>query len=344
MKSVSVPGIDELYQAAMAVGLIPGVPESDDGADLVAAIPGGGLIRVQVKRLSLVAGDGLEKKIGRWDTERPRGDSVSVLVADRITEDARRTLQRAGWGWLDLRGHLHIAGHGLFIDSDVPPAQPLTSHPNPLAGDVGIEVASLLLLHPEERMSVRNGARMLKRAPSSVSDALKAFREAGLADESRRPAVPDLFWELAGRWKSAQADVASPPLPGKGAVNAALKLGLEDPVDATTGWALTDTTAAARYGAPVSARADHPPDFFVPDQAILRRAVKLLGTADDPDRRGARLKVAPVAMICANRLQIDDETWPMAQPLFVALDLAQDHGRGREILAGWTPTRGHRVW
>ncbi len=40
------------------------------------------------------------------------------------------------------------------------------------------------------------------------------------------------------------------------------------------------------------------------------------------------------------------ETWPLAQPLFVALDLAQDLDRGRAILDTWTPPpgAGQRVW
>jgi hypothetical protein len=37
--------------------------------------------------------------------------------------------------------------------------------------------------------------------------------------------------------------------------------------------------------------------------------------------------------------------WPLAHPVFVALDLAQDTGRGREILDAWTPPeRWARVW
>jgi len=36
---------------------------------------------------------------------------------------------------------------------------------------------------------------------------------------------------------------------------------------------------------------------------------------------------------------------PLAAPLFVALDLAQDVGRGREILNTWDPPEGWaRVW
>jgi RecB family endonuclease NucS len=37
---------------------------------------------------------------------------VGVLIADRVTEGARAILQKAGWGWLDLRGQLHIAAPG----------------------------------------------------------------------------------------------------------------------------------------------------------------------------------------------------------------------------------------
>jgi hypothetical protein len=50
--------------------------------------------------------------------------------------------------------------------------------------------------------------------------------------------------------------------------------------------------------------------------------------------------------VCTQRIHLIDETWPLAQPLFVALDLAQDPDRGRELLDGWTPPTeaGPRVW
>ena len=39
------------------------------------------------------------------------------------------------------------------------------------------------------------------------------------------------------------------------------------------------------------------------------------------------------------------EHWPLANPLFVALDLARDPGRGRQILDGWQPPRPWRkIW
>lgn len=340
----SVKGVDELRDAVDAVGLdaetrLP----ADSTADLIVINPAGGRLAIQVKRLSLASIDSLSRRISEWNSKLPRGTAVGVVVADRVTGDARQFLRDAGWGWLDLRGHLHLVGHGLFVDADVPAARQMTDLPTPLAGRVGIEVAAYMLLDPMTPASVRGTANALNRAPSSVSQALASLQAAGLVDEQRRPIVPDLFWELAARWRPVQEDTKALPEPGAGRVNDALRLGLSD--IATAGWALTDTVAAAHYGAPVGVRATHPLDFYVPDQATLRRAVHLLGAARDHDSRAATIRVAPVPMVCADRVDHPGETWPLARPLFVALDLAQDPGRGREVLENWTPqNEGHRVW
>jgi len=51
------------------------------------------------------------------------------------------------------------------------------------------------------------------------------------------------------------------------------------------------------------------------------------------------------APVCPRGARLGNQRWPLAQPLFVALDLAQDPGRGREILNDWTPPEPwHRVW
>jgi hypothetical protein len=217
-----------------------------------------------------------------------------------------------------------------------------------LVGQVGIELAALLLLEPGERIGIRGAAAALSRAPSSISDAFRALRGADLVDTQRRPAVLELFGELVGHWKAVSQDLATLPAPGSGRENAALSLGLDD-VESATGWALTDTVAAAAYGAPVGMRADHPPDFYLPDQRSMRRAVQLLGSASTSSSRAGRVRLAPVPMVCSRRVDGPtrrlDELWPLAHPLFVALDLAQDPGRGREILDGWTPTGPwRRVW
>ncbi len=343
-----VGGAEALREAVEAVGLgVEPSPGSDHGADLVVVNPAGGRVVIEVKRQALASADGLRRRIAQWDRQLSPLGAVGVLVADRVTGEAREVLRTAGWGWLDLRGHLHIAGEGLFVDTDIPALRDTPGRSAALAGRVGVEVAAALLVDPTEPVRVRPLAGVLDRAPSTVSEVLSSMTTAGLIDEQRRPAVPELFWELAARWNPSQVDVAAVPGPGDRAVNEVLKLGLGNVEDAV-GWALGDTLAAVAYGAPVRIRSDHPLDFYVADQTTLRRAVQLLGAARDHPSRAATVRVAPVPMVCARRVDATswtNEHWPLAQPLFVALDLAQDPGRGREILDNWTPPEPwRRVW
>jgi hypothetical protein len=71
--------------------------------------------------------------------------------------------------------------------------------------------------------------------------------------------------------------------------------------------------------------------------------MRLLGVAADPAYRRASIRVAPVPAVCQQRIDpaarrqdseawaVVSQRWPLANPLFVALDLAHDPGRGREI-------------
>lgn len=336
--------VEALLAAVLSVGLDARFdPEVDD---VRIEVPDGVPLMVQVKAASLVSADSAPGQIRRW-SDSIGHDVAPLVVADRITADGRDTLNQAGWSWLDLRGHLKLVGPGLFVDTDVP-AQ---SKPGParqgITGRVGFELAVLLLLDPTRQAGVRAAAADLGRSASSVSEAFAALSAASLVDANRAPAVPELFWELAEHWKPVTEDVASVPTPGGGRENSVLSLGLDD-VESTVGWALSDTMAALHYGAPVSVRADHPPDFYVPDQGVLRRAVRLLGAPTTATERAGRIRVAPTPMVCVRRIDATEwanESWPLANPLFVALDLAQDPGRGREILDMWTPGKPwHRVW
>ncbi len=337
--------VDALIGAAGWLGLtVRG--QAGHGVDIAVGFPERE-VEFRIQATALVTADSLPGQLRGWTTSS-ENDVLSVVVADRITAEARNGLNQAGMSWLDLRGHLRLTGPGLFVDSEVPPLGEPRGDRQGIIGRVGTELAALLLLDPARRVGVRAAAEVLSRAPSSVSAAFSALRAAGLVDEDNKPAVPDLFWELAENWKPTGRDVASVPEPSEGRDNVALRLGLDD-AEATVGWALTDTVAAAVYGAPVSIRASHPPDFYVPDQGTLRRAVRLLGTATTSSSRAGRVRVAPVPLVCARRVDAaawSSEPWPLANPLFVALDLAQDPGRGREILEGWTPRRevGDRVW
>lgn len=339
--------VDAFIAAAEALGIeARDRPDVDRGVDAVVGLPGGPSLLVQVKATSLVTGASAPGQLRRWSQPR-RGGVVGMVVADRITADGRDYLTRAGWSWFDLRGHLRLVGPGVLVDADVPALSGPSPERSGVVGQVGIEVATLLLLDPDGQVGIRGIAAALGRSPSAVSRAVQLLRAAGLVDAERKPAVPELFWELAARWKPLGHDLAGLLSPARGPENLALRLGLDD-VEATTGWALSDTVAAAVYGAPVGMRADHPRDFYVPDQGTLRRAVQVLGLAATSSARAARVRVAPVPSVCSRRVDASawgNEPWPLANPLFVALDLAQDPGRGREILDGWTPTGPwRRVW
>ena len=127
----------------------------------------------------------------------------------------------------------------------------------------------------------------------------------------------------------------------------ALRIAADDPED-QPGWAQGGSLAAVAYGAPLHVSGTYPPDLYVPNKVTLRRAIQLLGTARSHEDRAGTLRLAPVSAVCNGRVDgkpYCHSVWPLVHPLFVALDLAQDPGRGAEALASWDPPEGwHRVW
>jgi Iron dependent repressor, N-terminal DNA binding domain len=338
-----------LLEALASIGA-PARPATaqDSAVDLWLDVPGGPL-PVQMKYTSLASIDGLPRLLDCWSRSLPTTvddhDLLKILVADRVTAAARDLLTESGWGWLDLRGHLHIAAPGLFVHADVKTAGVTAPRPTePFAGKSGMEVAVELLLDPQQSFGVRALAERIGRSPSTVSETVNRLRQANLIETDLSPVVPDLFWSVASVWRPRSVDVASLPDVTDRAVLTALRVGLNDDLD--TGWALSDSPAAVLYGAPIALRKDYPPVFYVPDEAILRRATQLLGTASDNSSRAATLRPAPMKSVCTQRVTgFAKAQWPLAHPLIVALDLAQDPGRGREILTGWIPPkRWSRVW
>lgn len=300
--------------------------------------------RVRVERRALVTDD----VAGRLLAEEPRfPDAVLLVVGDRVTEPARRLLTSRGAGYYDLRGHLALRSDSIVIDADVEPATGRAERRHALAGGAGLEVATALLMQPASGAAVRELARALGRSPSTVSEVLAALRRDGLIDERHRVAGSGLFWQVADRWPATRSYLSQLPASGSDAtVTRPLRLGLVD-AESTTGWALTDSAAALAYGAPLAVRAEQVLDFYVPDQAIVRRAATLLGAASSRSQARCAVRAAPVPAACSHRVDLAASPfeWPLAHPLFVALDLAQDTGRGREILGAWTPpARWARVW
>ncbi|MGF7234105.1 MAG: transcriptional regulator [Frankia sp.] len=335
--------VDALLQ--LGVEARPPGDGSHRGVDLVLDPDGVG-VELELKRRSLVS-EGVAAQL--LAGSRPSGGSGSPLllvVADRVTEGARKLLTEHRSGYFDLRGRIALRSSSFVIEAEVSPVAGRGERTQALSGTAGLEVATTLLMEPEAGSAVRELARRLDRSPSTVSEVLKALRRDRLVDATNVVTDARLFWQVAEHWPAQRTYLAALPGPGDAnGVTKSLRLGLSD-VANETGWALTDSTAAAAYGAPVAVRADQPPDFFVPDQAVLRRATTLLGTASTPASARAALRVAPVVAVCRRRVDLPGRwQWPLAHPLFVALDLAQDLGRGREILDAWQPDLGWtRVW
>lgn len=332
--------IDAFAQLGITVERPPDKRDARDPVVDLVLVPAGRSAELSVKRRSLVSDHDAEtllEQIGDTETNL-------FVVADRVTAAARDAL-RGRAGFLDLRGHLSLHLAGLVVEAEVRPVVERRRRTDALSSTAGLEVATEILMNPHEAVAVRPLARALERSPSTVSEILAALRVDGLLDASNTVVGTDLFWQVADEWTGQRVHIAQVPPPGDAAVTGALRLGLED-AGATEGWALTDSAAAASYGAPIALRADQPLDFYVPDRSIIRRATTLLGAAASPRDARMTLRVAPVQAVVRRR--VDDPRlyeWPLAHPLFVALDLAQDHGRGREILDQWTPDgRWNRVW
>jgi DNA-binding transcriptional ArsR family regulator len=303
-----------------------------------------GQTQVRVKHRALVTEDVAERLLA--ETPRSPG-SVLLVVGERVTKTARKLLTDHRAGYYDLRGHLALRSDNIVIDADVEPVFGRAARTQALSGTAGLEVATALLMEPAAGIAVRELARRLGRAASTVSEVLAALRRSGLIDERHRVEGTELFWQVADRWSATRVYIAQLPVPGNyDTITKPLRLGLDD-VESTSGWALTDSAAAMAYGAPLAVRTEQLLDFYVPDQATLRRATTLLGAAPSRTQARCAVRVAPVPAVCSHRVDLATNPfeWPLAHPLFVALDLAQDAGRGREILNAWTPSqRWARVW
>ena len=276
-------------------------------------------------------------------TETTRG--AHVVVADQISAQAKEYLATVPeWSWLDRRSELRIRHRNADVEVRLParglhpgtgPGVPLASPAGdgPIRGRAGISYAAALLLgEPGSPPSIRSVARQVGMAPSTISEAVSHLRNAGLIRPGGEPELPDLFWALAGVWRPIRArPVSAKPIPSK---LARLSPNVDD-LDAE-GWAQGGDEAALAWGAPMFLAGSRP-WIWVPGQVAARRAERDLGPAAWA-RCEAVIAVPPTPLVCINRLRppSSDLSWPTPHPLFLALDLARDRGRGREILRDWT--------
>lgn len=314
------------------------------GPDLVVEGAGQRIV-VEVKAVSVADHARVARLI---EAHRTRQDSavqeVCVLVADEITESTRQLLRDEGWGYLDRRGRLWFSAAGVRINDTELAAMPregtLGRPAEPITGRAGLGVALQLLMHPDRAAGVRELARAVGCSPSSAHAALARLRDAALVEPDGRPLVPALFWAVVEVWRPARYPVAREPAPGD----------IRMDTDEGSGWVVSGDVAAAAWGAPIAVGSASPPDLYAPTTRDLRQAIRRLGEASWADRAATVASAGVVAVTSEGERQHQSLAtpwlhWPLAHPVVVALDLAQDKSRGREILEDWGSPSGYtRVW
>lgn len=248
----------------------------------------------------------------------------ALVVADRISEPGRDVLRRAGWGWLDRRGHLRLWANGVRVEVPVPglDAGSPDRGGNPWT-TVGLEVAVAALVDPSRTVAARNVAATIGRSVGAVHEMIGRLGDVGLIGQaSRLPLLPDLFWETAAHW------------PDDGWTGLAIDITeLANRVDPAS-LVRVDERAATLGGARIAAVGDLPARLYVPNERVLRRLRAFI-------ERGAEtrtwVRVSPVQYLPLNDEQSADpeHPWRVAHPIVCALRLAADPARGREIVEDW---------
>lgn len=333
--------------------------------DLTATLPTGETVRIQVVARSHFTVAECEALIRRLS--QGGGHGLPVVVSDELTSHVRRMLTEAGISFFDRQGRVVLVLPHRTIEADVRPApRPKGSHGGgPVRGVSGLSAALAALLSPEEPYGVRETARASALSHTAISQARAKLREALLLDDRFRPVLPDLFEATVAAWEwpsvvetrlprlqdrlvvAAGAAWDGPYYASVAELSETVKEGVGESADEGhrwdrhAGWAVTGTQAAAAYGADVAVGIDAPVELIVPQDRYLTatRLESQGGTRDRP----ARLLAAPCRLAVRLRHRVPNGT-ARAHPLVIAIHMAKDPGRGREVLEAFEPPGVAVVW
>jgi len=214
----------------------------------------------------------LAQKHGRSDISRV------VVVADRISADARRQLTDAGIAWLDRRGHFWMRVPGNYVNADIPSTAPVSPRVVDILSGTGFDVCLALLESPDVPVGVNELARKIGRSPSRVSEILAALRREGLVESGNRPMVPEMFWDVADRWRPRWIPLAAEPKP--------------EPADR---YRLSGTAGALALGAPIAVGTNWPQLYVADDTdiAAIAQNFQFVLTAAQPSEPSANQTTTP---------------------------------------------------
>ena len=279
-----------------------------------------------------------------------------LIAARRITDDARTILRHGSIAFFDARGALSIRRDGLIVETAFEPLTPAARQSRRALSGIGLDVA-MWLLHDPVVTGVRPIARQIGRTASSVSDALARLVDEGLVTSDHEPMLPDLFELVTQEWLSrsnatvvmgGRAQDVAPRLPGSR---------LDDP--SGSGWAWDGRSALVAWGVPGHWSFDSTSidgddggsgeGFLVPGANLqFDIAAHELSVAESDSRGRAgitpsyRLRRNPVEWLSSHRVERGGLV--VVPAIVVALDLASDAARGRELLERWRPDGVNVVW
>ena len=279
-----------------------------------------------------------------------------LIAGRRITDDARTILRQGSTSFFDARGALSIRQDGLVIETAFEPLKHAPRQSRRALSGIGLDVAMWLLHHPVVT-GVRPIAREIGRTASSVSDALARLVDEGLLTSDREPPLPDLFELVTQEWVSRSNATL---VMGGRAGDVSLRLPGSRLDDASgSGWAWDGRSALVAWGVPGQWSFDSTSidgndrdsgeGFLVPDANLqFDIAAHELSAVESapPGRPGItpsyRLRRNPVEWLSSHR--VERAGLVVVPAIVVALDLAADAARGRELLEHWRPDGVHVVW
>ena len=269
---------------------------------------------------------------------------LKVLVGDRISADARATLDEAGWSWLDRRGEISLrVNPRFFVRRSVAPITRSSPQVNgPVRSRAGIAYLAAALERPLDAQVLRATARRAGLSHVALSNAKAQLREANLIDSSGRAIEHVTFEALSESWVQEVVSLRAAP---EAANSAVLGGNAEKPDE--PGWALTDTLAAIAWGAAITVKSTYPPDFAVPTRQIFDRAIHVLGANNSFETPLATISISQIPFDADRRFRIAGVQHLLTHPLYIALAISRDRARGPEILAAWNPTKPEgfeRTW